>query len=77
MTLERPPLNVLDLGLLRELDQVLSDCGADTRIDIVVPQGAGFLAEEKAARESSLILPREAHRSFVLVVPPDRVHSVL
>ena len=41
VTLEWPPLNALNLGVVRELDQVLGDCGADTRIDIVVLQGAG------------------------------------
>ena len=41
LTLERPPLNVLDLALLRELDEVLVNCAADTETDVVVLQGAG------------------------------------
>ena len=38
---ERPPLNVLDLALLRELDCALSDCAQDSSLDVVVLQGAG------------------------------------
>lgn len=41
ITWDRPPLNVLDLGLLRELDQALRSCAADSAIDVVVLQGAG------------------------------------
>jgi cyclohexa-1,5-dienecarbonyl-CoA hydratase len=41
ITWERPPLNVLDIGLLHELDQALSRCAADPAIDVVVLQGAG------------------------------------
>jgi len=41
VTLDRPPLNVLDMGLLGELQQVLSNCAADTGTDIIVLQGAG------------------------------------
>ena len=44
ITWERPPLNVLDLGLLRELDQALSNCAADPEVDVVVLQGAGSRA---------------------------------
>jgi cyclohexa-1,5-dienecarbonyl-CoA hydratase len=38
---DRPPLNVLDIALLRELHRVLIDCAAEAAIDIVVLQGAG------------------------------------
>jgi cyclohexa-1,5-dienecarbonyl-CoA hydratase len=38
---DRPPLNVLDIALLRELDRVLIDCAAEAAVDIVVLQGAG------------------------------------
>jgi cyclohexa-1,5-dienecarbonyl-CoA hydratase len=38
---DRPPLNVLDIALLRELDDVLTDCAAQAAVDIVVLQGAG------------------------------------
>ena len=41
ITWERPPLNVLDIALLRQLDQLLIDCAADTTVDVVVLQGAG------------------------------------
>ena len=41
ITWDRPPLNVLDLGLLRELDRLLSDCAADSTVDLVLLQGAG------------------------------------
>lgn len=41
VTLERPPLNVLDTALLRELDQVLNNCAEDNGTDVVVLQGAG------------------------------------
>lgn len=41
VTLERPPLNVLNLELLKELDQVLSHFFTDTTTDIVGIQGAG------------------------------------
>lgn len=38
---ERPPLNVLDISLLRELDQALSQCAEDSGADVVVLRGAG------------------------------------
>jgi cyclohexa-1,5-dienecarbonyl-CoA hydratase len=38
---ERPPLNVLDLALLRELDQALTRCAQDPAVDVVVLRGAG------------------------------------
>ena len=41
ITWERPPLNVLDIALLRQLDQLLIDCAADRTVDVVVLQGAG------------------------------------
>jgi cyclohexa-1,5-dienecarbonyl-CoA hydratase len=41
ITWDRPPLNVLDIALLRELDHVLIDCAAEAAVDIVVLQGAG------------------------------------
>lgn len=44
LTMERPPLNVLDLDLLRELDQMLSLCADDKAIDVVVLRGAGTRA---------------------------------
>lgn len=39
--LNRPPLNVLDIALLRELGQILTACAEDTTADIVVLQGTG------------------------------------
>jgi cyclohexa-1,5-dienecarbonyl-CoA hydratase len=39
--LERPPLNVLDVALLRELGQILTSCAEDNTADVVVLQGAG------------------------------------
>lgn len=39
--LNRPPLNVLDITLLRELGQILASCARDGAADIVVLQGAG------------------------------------
>lgn len=44
ITWERPPLNVLDIVLLRELDGVLTACAADGAIDVVVLRGAGAKA---------------------------------
>lgn len=41
ITWDRPPLNVLDLALLRELDRSLVECGADSSADLVLLQGAG------------------------------------
>ncbi len=38
---ERPPLNVLDISLLRELDDALSSTAAQTDVDVVVLRGAG------------------------------------
>ena len=44
ITMEHPPLNVLDIQLLRDLDQELSACAADTTTDVVVLRGAGTRA---------------------------------
>lgn len=44
ITWDRPPLNVLDIVLLRELDQVLRSCAADQTIDVVVLRGWGMKA---------------------------------
>src|SRR5258705_12856149 len=41
ITWDRPPLNVLDIALLRELDQALISCADDSSIDVVLLQGAG------------------------------------
>jgi len=41
VTWDRPPLNVLDIVLLRELDQVLRRCAEDPAVDVVVLQGQG------------------------------------
>jgi cyclohexa-1,5-dienecarbonyl-CoA hydratase len=44
ITWDRPPLNVLDLGLLRELDGALSSCATQAEVDLVVLRGAGARA---------------------------------
>jgi cyclohexa-1,5-dienecarbonyl-CoA hydratase len=41
ITWDSPPLNVLDIALLRELDQALISCAEDSSIDVVLLQGAG------------------------------------
>ena len=41
ITMDHPPLNVLDIQLLRELDQELSACAADITSDVVLIRGAG------------------------------------
>jgi len=41
ITWDRPPLNVMDFALLRELDRQLMICAADTSVDVVVIEGAG------------------------------------
>jgi cyclohexa-1,5-dienecarbonyl-CoA hydratase len=38
---DRPPLNVLDIALLRELDQLLSACAEAASVDVVILRGAG------------------------------------
>jgi cyclohexa-1,5-dienecarbonyl-CoA hydratase len=42
--IEQPPVNVLGIDLLRELDQELSACAADNTTDVVVLRGAGTRA---------------------------------
>jgi cyclohexa-1,5-dienecarbonyl-CoA hydratase len=44
ITLDRLPLNVLDIPLLRELDAALDACAAEKGIDVVVLRGAGARA---------------------------------
>lgn len=39
--MDRPPLNVLDIALLREFDAVLTACAEDTAADVMVIEGAG------------------------------------
>src|SRR5918992_3741615 len=41
ITWDRPPLNVLDMAILGELDGVLSDCATAPGVDVVVLRGAG------------------------------------
>lgn len=41
ITWERPPLNVLDIALLRELDGALAVCAAEASVDVVTLRGAG------------------------------------
>jgi len=41
ITMDRPPLNVLDISLLRELDAMLTSCAEDAATDVVVIQGGG------------------------------------
>jgi cyclohexa-1,5-dienecarbonyl-CoA hydratase len=41
ITWDRPPLNVLDMTILGELDRVLSDCATAPGVDVVVLRGAG------------------------------------
>jgi len=41
ITWERPPLNVLDISLLRRLDDLLSSCARESAVDVVVLRGAG------------------------------------
>ena len=44
ITIDRPPLNVLDFALLRELGEVLTSCAQDPTADIVVMKGGGTRA---------------------------------
>ena len=39
--MDRPPLNVLDIALLREFADVLTACAEDTAADVMVIEGAG------------------------------------
>ncbi|MGH7797000.1 MAG: enoyl-CoA hydratase/isomerase family protein [Candidatus Binatia bacterium] len=41
ITWDRPPLNVLDISLLRQLEDTLSSCAGESGIDVVVLRGAG------------------------------------
>ena len=41
ITLDRPPLNVLDLVLLNELDQALASCARNSATHVIVLRGAG------------------------------------
>ncbi|MGH7852947.1 MAG: enoyl-CoA hydratase/isomerase family protein [Candidatus Binatia bacterium] len=41
---DRPPLNVLNVSLLRELDEALSSCATQTDVDVIVLRGAGARA---------------------------------
>lgn len=41
ITMDRPPLNVLDIAMLRELSMALTSCAEDTAVDALVIQGAG------------------------------------
>ncbi len=44
ITWDKPPLNVLDIVLLRELDAILCDCAADSAVDVIVLRGQGAKA---------------------------------
>jgi cyclohexa-1,5-dienecarbonyl-CoA hydratase len=41
ITWDQPPLNVLDIVLLRELDEILRYCAAEPAVDVVVLRGQG------------------------------------
>jgi cyclohexa-1,5-dienecarbonyl-CoA hydratase len=41
ITMDRPPLNVLDIPLLRELDATLASCAKESQTDLLLIQGAG------------------------------------
>lgn len=41
LTLDRPPLNVLNIALMDELDETLAELEADTSLRLVVLEGAG------------------------------------
>ncbi|MDH3444034.1 MAG: enoyl-CoA hydratase-related protein [Deltaproteobacteria bacterium] len=41
ITLDRPPLNVMDFSLLRELAAALDSCAENPKVDIVVLSGSG------------------------------------
>ncbi|HEX6174854.1 MAG TPA: enoyl-CoA hydratase-related protein [Candidatus Binatia bacterium] len=44
LTIEHPPVNVLGIELLRELEQELTACAADSTTDVVILRGAGTRA---------------------------------
>jgi cyclohexa-1,5-dienecarbonyl-CoA hydratase len=41
LTIDRPPLNVLDIALLRQLDEILTTLATDATLDVVVLRGGG------------------------------------
>ena len=41
INLDKPPLNVLDLGLLRELDEILGSCAVEPAVDVILLRGQG------------------------------------
>jgi cyclohexa-1,5-dienecarbonyl-CoA hydratase len=41
VTWDNPPLNVLNIALLRELDEILRSCAANPAVDVVVLRGQG------------------------------------
>ena len=41
ITIDRPPLNVLNLALLHELGEVLSSCAQEMAVDVVILKGSG------------------------------------
>jgi cyclohexa-1,5-dienecarbonyl-CoA hydratase len=41
ITIDRPPLNVLDMSVLRELDLLLTSCAQRSATDVLVIRGAG------------------------------------
>jgi cyclohexa-1,5-dienecarbonyl-CoA hydratase len=41
ITMDRAPLNVLNIRLLRDLDAALTACAADSAVDVIVIEGAG------------------------------------
>jgi cyclohexa-1,5-dienecarbonyl-CoA hydratase len=41
ITLNRPPLNIMDIALLRKLDAALKTCALELAVDVVVLRGAG------------------------------------
>ncbi len=41
VTWDKPPLNVLDIVLLRELENILERCAVDSAVDVVVLRGQG------------------------------------
>src|SRR5215467_11830677 len=41
ITFDRPPLNVLDLGLLRALDREIESCSRLPTVDVLILRGAG------------------------------------
>jgi cyclohexa-1,5-dienecarbonyl-CoA hydratase len=44
ITIDRPPLNVLDLAVLRELDLLITSCAQQSATDVLVIRGAGVRA---------------------------------